>query len=179
VFRLRPRVGILISIAYYDRALFRDLIGLSEVESSMQAFRTVGLAWMMVLAMSPVAWGQEWTRFRGPNGAGISDATTVPAAWTEQDYNWKVKLPASGHSSPVLWGDLIFLSGADEKTAERSVFALNSKDGKVVWSNTYASTFHNKHNLNSFASPTAVCDAELVYFTWSSPEYGTGAHSRQ
>jgi hypothetical protein len=36
----------------------------------------------------------EWTRFRGPDGAGISPATTIPVKWTEKDFNWKVKLPA-------------------------------------------------------------------------------------
>ena len=56
--------------------------------------------------------GQEWPRFRGPNGAGISDAKTVPVRWTEGDYNWKIDLPGSGHSSPVLWGARIFLLAA-------------------------------------------------------------------
>src|SRR5258708_474308 len=75
---------------------------------------------------------QEWTRFRGPNGTGISSADTIPAVWTEKDINWKVELPAAGHSSPVLWGDKIFLTGADnEKTALRTVFCLSAIDGKV------------------------------------------------
>jgi outer membrane protein assembly factor BamB len=139
----------------------------------MRAFLTASIAWIIIVALSPIAHGQEWTRSRGPNGAGISDAKTVPTSWTEQDYNWKVKLPAPGHSSPVLWGDLIFLTGADERTAERSVFALSAKDGKLLWSNSYASTIHNKHALNSFASPSAVCDADRVYFTWSSPDEQT------
>jgi outer membrane protein assembly factor BamB len=99
----------------------------------MQAFRNAALAWVLILATSPLAEGQEWTRFRGPNGTGVSDAKTIPISWTDQDYNWKTKLPAGGHSSPVLWGDLVFLSGADESTGERSVFALNAKDGKVAW----------------------------------------------
>ncbi len=43
----------------------------------------------------------EWSRFRGPNGSGISDATSIPVKWSEDDYNWKVKLPGTGHSSPV------------------------------------------------------------------------------
>ena len=51
---------------------------------------------------------QEWTRFRGPNGMGLSDATNLPGVWTEADYNWRVALPGQGHSSPVLWGDKIF-----------------------------------------------------------------------
>ena len=45
---------------------------------------------------------EEWSRFRGPNGSGLSDATTVPVTWTEADFNWRVKLPGKGHSSPVV-----------------------------------------------------------------------------
>ena len=41
---------------------------------------------------------QEWTRFRGPNGTGLSkaDPNAIPVTWTESDYNWKVKLPGTG-----------------------------------------------------------------------------------
>ena len=64
-----------------------------------------------VLAVATAAAdGQEWTRFRGPNGTGQSDARGIPSTWTEQDYNWHVELPGIGHSSPVLWGDRIFLT---------------------------------------------------------------------
>ena len=47
-----------------------------------------------------------WTRFRGPNGCGTAETSTFPAAWTDRDYHWKVKLPGFGFSSPVLWRDL-------------------------------------------------------------------------
>lgn len=114
---------------------------------------------------------QEWTRFRGPNGTGLSDAKTVPFKWEERDYNWKVELPAAGHSSPVLWGNKIFLTGADnEKTATRTVFCLNAVDGKVLWSQSHDSQVHGKHQLNSFASPTAAVDKDHAYFVWSAPE---------
>src|SRR5690348_8923833 len=77
--------------------------------------------------------GQEWTRFRGPNGTGESETTTIPASWTDKDLNWKVELPGIGHSSPVLWGDKIFLLSADQKSATRYVLCLNAADGKQIW----------------------------------------------
>src|SRR6266545_3402801 len=77
------------------------------------------LAW----SIAGFAEGQEWTRFRGANGTGVSDAT-IPATWTEADYNWRVELPGIGHSSPVLWGDKIFLTSALEETAERIAMCL-------------------------------------------------------
>jgi outer membrane protein assembly factor BamB len=129
-----------------------------------------------ILSLEPQHWvgragGQEWTRFRGPNGSGHGTVVNLPNKWTEQDYNWKVKLPAGGHSSPVLWGERIFLSGADdERTADRVLFCIHAHDGRVLWTRKYSSTFHNKHHHNSFASSTAAVDEKHVYYCWSTPE---------
>ncbi len=136
----------------------------------MRTIRSASLVVLVVLAMNSLAAAQDWTRFRGPNGSGLSDAKSIPVSWTDKDYHWKVKLPAAGHSSPVLWGDKIFLSGADDASAERVIFAVSAKDGKVLWTQKYASTFHKRHKLNSFASPTAACDADVAIFSWSAPE---------
>ncbi len=135
----------------------------------MRVVRGASVVWIVAVAMTSLAWGQEWTRFRGPNGSGISDAKTIPTSWTEKDYHWKTELPASGHSSPVIWNDKIFLTGADDASAERKVFAV-STSGKLLWTQSYTSAVHKRHKLNSFASPTATCDADLVYYSWSAPE---------
>lgn len=74
-------------------------------------FATVCLLGALQLATGIVA-AQEWTRFRGPNGTGASDAATIPVKWTEADYNWKIELPGLGHSSPAIWGDKVFLLSA-------------------------------------------------------------------
>ena len=66
----------------------------------------------LLLCVTPVR-AQEWTRFRGPNGTGVSDAKSIPATWTEADYRWKIKLPGKGHGSPVVWGDKLFVLSAD------------------------------------------------------------------
>jgi outer membrane protein assembly factor BamB len=131
---------------------------------------------LLLCALALIAGGsplvaQEWTRFRGPNGQGISDAKTIPVEWKKSDFNWKVELPAGGHSSPVLWGDKVFLTCADDaKTAERQVVCLQAADGKILWTRKYSSTFHRKHPLNSFASATPAVDEERVYVAWSTPE---------
>ena len=53
---------------------------------------------LLLLTSSVVCGGEgEWSRFRGPNGNGISNATTVPVRWTDKDYNWKVELPGAGN----------------------------------------------------------------------------------
>ena len=119
---------------------------------------------------APLAGAQDWTRFRGPNGSGVSDADTVPTRWTDNDYNWKVSLPGIGHSSPVIWGDKIFLISAFDDTATRLVLCLRATDGQIEWQREYTSTPHTKHQLNSFASSTPCVDEERVYVTWTAPE---------
>jgi outer membrane protein assembly factor BamB len=122
-----------------------------------------------ILTLAPAS-GQEWTRFRGPNGTGISDATTIPTVWTEDDYRWKVSLPGIGHSAPVLWGEKLFLTSAMEDTGTRVVLCLNAADGNMLWERRFESKVHHKHELNSFASPTPAVDDERVYVAWSTPE---------
>ena len=101
--------------------------------------------------MQITASAQEWTRFRGPNGTGESEAKTVPGSWTDQDYNWVAELPGIGHGSPVIWKDKIFLLSADRKTAARHVLCLNSKDGKIVWQRDFPGVPHHLHARSSFA----------------------------
>jgi len=112
----------------------------------------------------------EWTRFRGPNGSGISEATTVPAKWTDQDYNWRAKLPGAGHSSPVVWGERIFVTGGDPRTAKRSVLCLHTADGRVLWQREYPSRTYEQHRDNCYATATPTVDAEGVVVTWTTPE---------
>jgi outer membrane protein assembly factor BamB len=116
---------------------------------------------------------EEWTRFRGPNGTGISTAKGIPAEWTEQDYNWKATLPGQGHSSPVVWGDKVFVLSATADTAERIVLCLDTATGKTDWERRYPSHAHGKHFKNSFATATPALDRDRVYVSWSTPEQYT------
>jgi outer membrane protein assembly factor BamB len=113
---------------------------------------------------------QEWTRFRGPNGSGINETTHVPAVWSAQDYRWKMKLPGGGHSSPVLWGGRLFITCADDSTADRSVLGIAAADGKIVWRADFPSHVFHQHQDNSYASSTPAVDADRVYVCWNTPE---------
>ena len=130
--------------------------------------------WLFVLAVvGSDCFGQQWTRFRGPNGSGVSRAQTIPAEWTEADFNWRVKLPGVGHSSPVLWKDRIFLTAADEQTGAKSALCLRADDGRLLWVRRFEASVHRKHQLNSFASSTPTVDADRVYFLWTTPDERT------
>lgn len=111
----------------------------------------------------------QWTRFRGPNGSGLSDAD-IPAQWTDKDYNWKVQLPGGGHSSPVVWGDRIFLICASEQTGEHMVVCVSAADGAILWNRKYPSTTYHHHQFNTYASSTPAVDEKQVYVCWSTPQ---------
>jgi outer membrane protein assembly factor BamB len=123
------------------------------------------MALLLLLTAAP-AQGQEWTRFRGPNGSGISAAQTVPVRWSEADYNWKVRLPGVGHSSPVLWGDRIFVTSADEATGKRVLQCLRTTDGRQLWLREFGGEKAGKHQDNSFASATPAVDDRHIYVSW-------------
>ena len=109
---------------------------------------------------------QEWTRFRGPNGSGISTAEGIPVSWTPKDYRWKTRLPGSGISSPVAWGQRIFLTAADVTSERRHLICLSLKTGQQLWSRDEPFTAFKKHRQNSFASGTPTVDEQHVYTIW-------------
>ena len=115
--------------------------------------------------------GQDWPRFRGPNGAGISHAKTIPTKITDADINWKVELPGTGHSSPVLWGERIFLTSTGDKSGGIFVLCLDAKDGRLLWHRDFSLTPFPRHPFNSYASASPTVDAERVYVVWNEPEH--------
>ncbi len=122
-----------------------------------------------VASIGATANAQEWTRFRGPNGSGIGDASDLPDTWTNADVNWHVALPGGGHGSPVLWGDRIFLLAATDDAA-RTVVCLHADDGRTLWTREYPGETFRMHGLNSYASSTPAADRDYVFVTWTGPE---------
>jgi outer membrane protein assembly factor BamB len=129
----------------------------------------LSLACALVAAFSSTS-AQEWTRFRGPNGSGIGEAPGLPVEFSEKDFNWRVELPGHGHSSPVIWGDRVFISGSPKGTAKRVFSAVAAADGKMLWEREYETGPFRQHADNSFASASPAVDAERVYGWWASPE---------
>lgn len=120
--------------------------------------KTLALTFVFIPLLSSSTSAQDWTRFRGPNGTGLSEATTIPTQWTATDYNWKVKLPGNGHSSPVLWGRRIFVTAA--KAAKFSVLCLDEQTGGILWHRDFPQTSYALHKFSSFASGTCAVDDE-------------------
>jgi len=125
------------------------------------------ILWVLaVMAVPSSARWENWPRFRGPNGQGISESQGIPVAWSEQDFNWKAELPGEGHSSPVVWGAKVFVTCAQEKEAKGFVVCLNAADGTELWRREYNPGKHRKNGLNSYAASTPAADAERLYVLW-------------
>lgn len=114
------------------------------------------------------AWGENWPRFRGPNGTGVA-AAQFPHQWTSADYSWKTELPGIGHSSPVIWGSQLFIQSADPDSATRYLVSVSTTDGSIMWKQEFPSAPFPIHTRSSFASTTPAVDEERVYAAWASP----------
>jgi outer membrane protein assembly factor BamB len=121
---------------------------------------------------------------------GVSPTAKPPLEWSEtRNIKWKVEIPGRGSSSPVVWGDRIFLTsavpagasladshgprgGREPREAHRFVvMAISRADGKVLWEHAaaQATPHEGSHNEDgTWASPSAVTDAELVIFSFES-----------
>ncbi len=137
--------------------------------NTIEQFLKVFLAAFIILLTS-ITQGQEWTRYRGPNGQGISQAKTIPVKWTEKDYNWKVNLPGGGHSSPVVWADKVFITSGDQETDQGILLAIRVSDGEILWQKQYTLTPYRPNPRNSYATATPVVDADHVYALWPTPK---------
>ena len=123
-----------------------------------------------LIAVCSISTAQDWTRFRGPNGSGISQAKTVPVKWTADDYNWRVELPGEGHSSPVIWGDRLFITSAEAGQGSRWLICLDTADGSEHWRMPFPFSKYKKHRVNTFATNTPAVDADAVYVLWQAAE---------
>ncbi|MCI0660296.1 MAG: PQQ-binding-like beta-propeller repeat protein [Acidobacteria bacterium] len=121
------------------------------------------LLFCAILILSLPAFSEEeWTRFRGPNGSGITSSTNLPVEFgPEKNVVWKTTLPP-GHSSPVLARSHIFVTAFDG--AKLLIICLDRKSGKIVWQRDVPRTQVGRlQNVNGPASPSPVTDGEHVY----------------
>jgi outer membrane protein assembly factor BamB len=118
----------------------------------------------LALALVGRTSAENWPRFRGPNGAGIAADKDIPVQWSEQSgILWKVPLPGQGNSSPIVWGERLFVQTSSAAGRQRSLLCLSVKDGKVLWSRSMPAMKQHIHPKNSLASATPATDGERVY----------------
>ncbi len=114
--------------------------------------------------------------FRGPWGHGVSQQQNIPVDWdgeTGRNIRWKTEIPLHGYNSPVLWGDRLFLTGADQ--SKRVIYALDRHSGTILWEQEAnnipgsPATPPRTTDDTGLAAPTMTADAHRVYAI-----FGTG-----
>jgi outer membrane protein assembly factor BamB len=135
---------------------------------------------LIMLLVTSFAAAEDWPRFRGPNGSGLSTSSDIPSSWSdEENVKWKIDLPGPGGSSPIVFGDRIYLTyytgyGLDKEEPgnaadlKRYLACYNKSDGALVWHSDVPS-MHDEDPYEGFitehgyASCTPVTDGERIY----------------
>ena len=146
------------------------------------------------LIFAGVLVAQNWPQFRGPNASGVAEGAKPPVSWDSekgQNIRWKTPIPGIAVSSPIVWGDQVFVTTAissDPKAAFRhglfgdvepstdtskhswKLYCLNKKDGKVAWERTAHEGVPRtkRHPKSSQASCTPVTDGKVVVVNFGS-----------
>jgi outer membrane protein assembly factor BamB/ABC-type transport system involved in multi-copper enzyme maturation permease subunit len=111
-----------------------------------------------------LAAADNWPRWRGAEGKAVSTENSVPTRWGPlENVRWKTAVPGEGFSSPIVWGERVFLTSAFEKGIRRAVHALDRQSGKILWSREI--THQNPEiasAMTGHAAATPVTDGERV-----------------
>jgi outer membrane protein assembly factor BamB len=138
--------------------------------------RPCGLAasWALILVITAgfcvrSASAQDWPRFRGPNGTGVSDSTGLPVEFgPDKNIAWRQEVP-SGRSSPIVTRDRVFLTAVDGD--KLVTLSLDRTTGKILWRGEIVrSRTHAGYRGNDTASPTPATDGSNVYAFF--PDFG-------
>lgn len=149
--------------------------------------RIIPALFLTLLALNTCFASDNWPQFRGPKSMGVADDPKLPDTWSAtENVAWKADIPGVGWSSPVVWGNKIFLTsviskgeveapkkglyfGGERKASTDEhrwmVYCVDWKTGKILWERE---TFKgvppsSRHLKNSYASETPVTDGERVY----------------
>ncbi|KAA5543025.1 PQQ-binding-like beta-propeller repeat protein [Roseiconus nitratireducens] len=117
-----------------------------------------------------VAPGSNWPEYRGPAGDGHADSADLPVKIDESVVRWKTPIHGKGWSSPVVWGDQIWLTTATEDGKEMSVICVDRDNGNVVHDKVVKQNAEPAfcHPMNSYATPTPVVESGRVYVHFGS-----------
>ncbi|NNE91853.1 MAG: PQQ-binding-like beta-propeller repeat protein, partial [Verrucomicrobiales bacterium] len=111
---------------------------------------------------------ENWPSWRGPAYNGSTTEESAPSSFSKtKNVKWVIDLPGTGHSTPVVWGDAVFLTSVDEDAGGVVAMRVNAADGKVVWSKKYGDGV-SQDNRSTYAGPSPATDGKtVVFFTGS------------
>ncbi len=121
---------------------------------------------LATIALAPIAADAEnWPQFRGPTAQGISTDPAPPLNWSaDKNVAWKTSIPGESWSSPIVWGDRVFVTTATDGGESCRVLSLDRQSGTIVWDReVFKQVPRRKEGRNTYATPTPATDGERVY----------------
>jgi len=124
--------------------------------------------WRVILAVAlctNLTLAANWPGWRGPTSDGHAPDKELPLTWSaKENVRWKVDLPGPGSSSPIVWGDRVFITQSlDKQGKRRAVMCFQKADGKLVWQKETAyPEVEPTHGTNPYCSATPVTDGKRV-----------------
>ncbi len=125
---------------------------------------------LILIVVCAPAHAANWPAWRGPTGQGFCEEKGIPVTWSDQEnVKWKVPLENPGNSTPVVWGDKIFLTQANKGGSRRSLLCLARADGKLLWQKDVAYAEKEKNwNEEWYGNASPVLDGERAVVSFGS-----------
>jgi outer membrane protein assembly factor BamB len=122
--------------------------------------RIIHILTLIMFSIS-VAHAENWPQWRGPSLNGVSTEKNLPARWTsEENIAWKLAMPAWSGSTPIIWGDRIFLNVAEAN--DLYLWCVDRTKGAILWKKLLGSG-NVKMRKQNMSSPSPVTDGKTVY----------------
>jgi outer membrane protein assembly factor BamB len=126
----------------------------------------------LLLLVPTIVWADNWPGWRGPAHSGLTIETRLPVQWSRtENVRWKIPLTGAGASSPVVWGDHIFLTTSEGRLNDQlHVYCYHRQDGRRLWhTRLFGSAPTDLYPAGGMAVPTPVTDGKQLYLL-----FGTG-----
>ncbi len=124
---------------------------------------------LVIFILSISIYAENWSQWRGPFFNGFTTEKNLPTNWSKtENISWVAKMPGSGFSTPIIWGDKVFVTALDADTNKLLAICIDRKNGRELWKYEIADGLENR-NGNNGAVPSPVTDGKSVFFF-----FGTG-----
>jgi outer membrane protein assembly factor BamB len=120
---------------------------------------------LFLISLPAISQSTGWTQFRGSNGSGLAESENVPVKWDDSVIKWKKEIHDKGHSSPVVYGNQVWVTTAKDDGKELFAVCLDYKTGETVYNIRVFTPgdVEEKHQLNTYATPTPTIEKGFVY----------------
>ena len=130
-------------------------------ESKAMSLRIAAALTALTLSAATNAYAENWPQWRGPSLNGISPETNLPVKWsTTENIAWKLPMPSWTGSTPIVWGDRIFLNVAENGSL--FLWAVDRNKGEAIWKRHLSDGDHRQRKQN-MSTPSPVTDGTNVW----------------